>query len=353
MIKRLDYLDSIRGLAALFVLTGHFLDMYVKHNHSGISFPAIESVVGPFELGRVGVVIFFIISGFVVPYSFIGKERKGTISTFTTKTIFRLYPAFWFSIFVALIVSLFFESGTGINIISIRQVLVNFTMLPKYLGVESVQGAYWTLHLLFVFYVLCCVLFFFKKINNNNTLTFMLLLFCVIAISFGFLRYKYGVRIPIVMPLGIASMFLGALLRKHYSEQSISTKQLVSLLFIYFVAMFVAQNLYYLSGWPRWFSAYAVGVIIFLGFAYKIKPKNVFLSYIGRISYSMYLLHMLVLAFVFNVFGMFSYEFWGGVVSLVLTLILSALLADISYRFCEMKSSNLCRNLMLNKTVNS
>ena len=352
MNKRLDYLDSIRGLAALLVVIGHFLDMYVKHNNSGITFPTIESIVYPFELGRVGVVIFFIISGFVVPYSFNGKEGGSVIKKFATKTMFRLYPAFWFSIFMAFIVSLFFESNVGVNIQTISQVLINLTMLPKYLGVESVQGAYWTLHLLFVFYALCCILFFIKKVNNNNTLFLMFMLFCVIAIFFGFLRYNYGIRIPIVMPLGIASMFLGALLRKHYSEKSISTNQLVIILFIYFSAMFVAQNLYYLSGWPRWFSAYAVAVVIFLGLAYKIKPHNMFLSYIGRISYSMYLLHMLVLAFIFNVFGMFSYELFGGLVSLVLTLILSTLLADISYRFCEIKSSNLCRNLMLKK-VNS
>jgi peptidoglycan/LPS O-acetylase OafA/YrhL len=349
MKNRLDYLDSIRGLAALCVVIGHFLDMYVKHNYSGIQFSYIEGVVEPFELGRVGVVIFFIISGFVVPYSFNDKEGKGVISKFAIKSAFRLYPAFWLSILIAIVIG----AGIGINILSTEQVILNFTMLPKYLGVESVQGAYWTLHLLFVFYVLCCALFFLGKLNNNKVLTFMLVSFCLLAVAFAFLRYAYAIRIPIVMPLGLATMFLGALLRNHYSDNSISNKHVVIILGVYFITMLLAQNLYYLSGWPRWFSAYAVAISVFLFFTYKVNFKHEFLSYIGRISYSMYLLHMLVLAFVFNTFSLFSYQLLGGIFSFVLTLILSVLLADISYRIFEMKSAALCRSFMSNRVVSS
>lgn len=345
MKNRLDYLDSIRGLAAIFVVIGHFLDMYVKHNHTDIIFSTIENFVGPFELGRVGVVIFFIISGFVVPYSFNKKDGKGVISQFAVKTMFRLYPAFWFSILIAIGVS----TGIGINILSVEQVLINLTMIPKYLGAESVQGAYWTLHLLFVFYVLCCTLFFFKKLNDNRVLTFMLLVFCFIAVAFGLLRFMYGIRVPIVMPLGVATMFLGALLRNHYSDKSLSTQYMITVVCVYFVTMFIAQNLYYLDGWPRWFSAYFVAIGLFTLFTYKVHFKNSFLSYIGRISYSMYLLHMLVLAIVFNTLGLFSYSLIGGLCALGLTLILSVVLADISYRLLEIKSSNLCRKVVLPK----
>lgn len=343
--QRLDFLNSIRGIAALLVVVGHFLDMYVKHNHSGISFDVITNFVNSFEMGRVGVVIFFLISGFVVPYSFKGKQKENTIINFAIKSLFRLYPAFWFSIMLAV----FIGYGVGINILSIEQVLVNLTMLPKYLGFESVQGAYWTLHLLLVFYVLCCFLFFIGKLDNNKALIGGLIVFCLLAVLFAGMRYFYQVRIPIVMPLGVATMFLGALLRKHYTERLIGHYSLILFFIVYFGSMLIAQRLYYLEGWPRWFSAYFMAIGLFLVFVYKVNLYNNLLSYLGRISYSMYLVHMLVLALVFNFLGESAYNIEGLIIASFSTLLLSVIISDLSYRLFEMNGAKLGYKLKLEK----
>lgn len=49
-----------------------------------------------FNLGRLGVIIFFLISGYLIPFSF--KNKHKPIIKFAISRIFRLYPLYWFSI---------------------------------------------------------------------------------------------------------------------------------------------------------------------------------------------------------------------------------------------------------------
>ena len=59
MKSKMDFMQDLRGYAALLVVIGHFLDMYVKHNNPSIHFSGITSFVNSFELGRVGIIASF------------------------------------------------------------------------------------------------------------------------------------------------------------------------------------------------------------------------------------------------------------------------------------------------------
>ena len=333
MKGKMEFLQNLRGCAALLVLIGHFLDMYVKHNDSTIQFASITSFVNSFELGRVGVIVFFLITGFVVPYSLQNKQGSSIISSFFTRIALRLYPAFWFSIFVALIVAY----GVGINIESLEQVVANFTMIPKYLGYESVQGAYWTLHLLIVFYIGTAVLYYFGYLKCLKVRTFTLLAFCLVAVFFAFLRFNYGIRIPIVMPLGLATMVFGSILRSHFESEGFNLKHLVIIYCIYFICLYLAQVMYYKEGWVRWFFPYFFGVVLFTAFTYKVRVSNNILSFFGKISYSCYLLHMLVLALVFNFMGENAFTPFGAIISFLITLLITVSISFFSYYLFESK----------------
>jgi len=97
---RLDYLDSIRGIAAVLVLIAHLIGFIYKDPTLDFSF--ITFMYENINLGRVGVIVFFITSGFVIPWS-LSKPSAHTLKNFATKRFFRLYPAYWFSIIISLI----------------------------------------------------------------------------------------------------------------------------------------------------------------------------------------------------------------------------------------------------------
>lgn len=101
--KRLLYLDSARGLAALSVITWHFLlAVYMMRNslfhyHSPLHF---------FWYGEADVIFFFIHSGFILAYSYAGPGKQLTPRTyvqFLIERIFRIYPLFLFILVVSFI----------------------------------------------------------------------------------------------------------------------------------------------------------------------------------------------------------------------------------------------------------
>jgi peptidoglycan/LPS O-acetylase OafA/YrhL len=87
---RLAWLDALRGIAALCVVSdhlGHHLLQPVRH-----------LVCLWFNPGWDGVCVFFLVSGYIVPASL---ERKGSVRTFWVSRLFRLYPLYLFALLTA------------------------------------------------------------------------------------------------------------------------------------------------------------------------------------------------------------------------------------------------------------
>jgi peptidoglycan/LPS O-acetylase OafA/YrhL len=94
--KRLHFLDSARGLAALSVMTWHFFTAFLNYRQNAfINF-------SPFHLfwyGEADVVFFFIHSGFILTYSYMKDKptlKPANYLRFLIERIFRIYPLFLF-----------------------------------------------------------------------------------------------------------------------------------------------------------------------------------------------------------------------------------------------------------------
>lgn len=146
-VKRLQELDALRGIAALAVVFYHYTSRYDRID--GLGYPDGS----PLELylGRFGVEMFFMISGFVI-FMTISKLQPGMqgVTSFAWARFSRLYPAYWAAMAVTfLVVSLFGLPGREVTL---AQIPANLTMVPALLKTPMVDGVYWTLEKELIFY---------------------------------------------------------------------------------------------------------------------------------------------------------------------------------------------------------
>lgn len=141
---RLEALDGLRFLAALSVVAYHFTAMdRVWSRPAETVFPD-----QPFVYGWLGVDLFFLISGFVICMS--AWDR--TVGEFLTSRAVRLYPAYWLSVVVAVVVAIFWPFL--VRDVSVESTLVNLTMFQEGVGVAPLNEVYWTLWAELRFYLI-------------------------------------------------------------------------------------------------------------------------------------------------------------------------------------------------------
>lgn len=145
---RYEFLDALRGIAATLVALQHGAETLLPR----------LAARSPINVGETGIVLFFLLSGVVIPPSL---ERHGSLRRFWIKRIFRLYPAYWASLAGCLVLvaaGLFPPPFIGMRHPA-AAALLNLTMVQSLLGVRSAIGVYWTLPVELAFYVLCSALF--------------------------------------------------------------------------------------------------------------------------------------------------------------------------------------------------
>ncbi|CAI0934849.1 acyltransferase family protein [Serratia grimesii] len=329
---RLEYIDSIRGIAAISVVIAHFIvPIY------GVDRFLFSHLL---DIGKIGVVLFFIISGFIIPFSF--KRNNGGVKAFLISRFFRLYPGYWFSLFLFLVVSLFFGKQFPVG-----QILANMTMVQTALGVRDIVGVYWTLFIEIVFYFLCVISFGFGLLNRPGfNFTSSLFMLCC-AIVMGIAKRKFEVALPVALPLALSLMAFGGLWRAYLLEGNLAAKKLAKTYIVIF--LFVIPMVSFLSyGMEpghtlRYTLTYYLSMLSFVLLTTRLKIKNKYMVFMGVISYSMYLIHPSLLIVYESLIADFSEggRYFFGVIGVILTLPVSYLV----YRFIELPSIKLGRKV--------
>jgi peptidoglycan/LPS O-acetylase OafA/YrhL len=147
--SRLAWLDALRGIAALCVVYAHFSTHVLPQVHN--------AVYNVFDPGLYGVLVFFMISGYIVPASL---ERKGSIRGFWISRLFRLFPLFAFAVVAALLLhDVGYATLRGTQTDPTASVLAHLFMLDDLLGGNNLIVVLWTLSYEMVFYLLLTALF--------------------------------------------------------------------------------------------------------------------------------------------------------------------------------------------------
>lgn len=136
-------LDLLRGLAALAVMSFHFLE---AADSAAPGFPQ-------FKLGQVGVQVFFALSGYVIMLT---AQRTPDRRSFALARFYRLYPAFLAC--MLLTTAWVFAWNLSVWKVTPLEWVANLTMFPAAFGAGAVDGPYWTLGYELMFYVLVAAL---------------------------------------------------------------------------------------------------------------------------------------------------------------------------------------------------
>lgn len=291
MSQRLENIDALRAIAALTVLTQHLLGNIWRTIPTDTSLLQ-NLALNFFDWGRFGVILFFLISGYVIPLSFNGPTP---MKKFVISRAFRLYPAFWLS--VAAMVLVLIGSNRAIDW---GQVVANLTLAYPLFGHEALTGIYWTLIVEVLFYVVCFCLFALGLLERPWAIATIALLGITSAFAPSLAQLVLGKTVPLPMHFyHLSFLFLGCLIRQTRGNVP-HAKPLA-----YFVAGALLATLPMVTGLvlglPHRFSiglplggiaaAIAAVLVFLLSWRPEFKHPPRYMLALGAWSYSLYLLH--------------------------------------------------------------
>jgi peptidoglycan/LPS O-acetylase OafA/YrhL len=314
--ERLQSVHYLRGLAALAVVWFHF--------SLGSADGLIKSS-GTF--GYLGVIVFFVISGFIVPYSLAGRDyslvRDGP--GFFVRRIVRLEPPYLVAVALP-VVLLFAAAATPWFKGTVPPLWFSVALHPLYLvpwfeGADWVNIVFWTLAIEFQFYIV--VLVAGQPLLSRSALATRAVLIAAVASSWFIHDHR--------TIFGWAPFFLFGYLHFLRSQRAMPLVEFLAWVGICVPCVFA-------NPFSHWSPLATVIAALFTVAALSITwPKNLQpLTFLGTISYSLYLVHVPIGGRVFNIAGRFVEPGPIGTAIAMATAIAAALAAAfLLWRFVE------------------
>ncbi len=360
MYSNLKFLDSFRGLAALYVVIGHarwllwegFSGGYLQH-------PEEYSVIGKilvyffsvFKFGHEAVLFFFVLSGFVIHLNY--SEKLNTLSNkvknaglFLFKRFNRIYPALIISILITVICdyignyqyeALYSNQSLYSNInnnltfdYSIKTLLTTILNLSN-LGfpVFGSNGPLWSLAYEWWFYVLYPILFFQWK--NKNWMFYLLILMLSVCGYFNFLGVVFFDKIF----QGLLCWIFGCIMADVYkSKGQLNMLYFSGIAFLCFIILTIVELPFNNDVKMSALFASLIGFCIY--YAKTISKFN-FLKKLGDMSYTLYIIHLPVLL-MYSAFlmrqneGSLPSHFWYVILGVISSLLIAYPISKLAER---------------------
>ena len=345
-MKKLDYIDGVRGWAIILVLIVH--SQFVTPAHDSIQYFIYH--------GAMGVQLFFIVSAFTLFYSLENRKNvdKKPILSFFIRRFFRIAPFFYIMMIFSLLyygLSPRFFAPEGISKLNIFLTTIFLNgWWPTF--ITSIVPGGWSIAVEMNFYLLIPLLFKYIK----NTISAL----CITIISYFLLNafvlrkispfiierfsendigyaWVYTLSFPVnfyIFCIGIVLFFLH---KKNYHLNS----KISTILFYFSFTLLV----YCLSMPTKKYNIF-ISMFIFVFFASKVNSKIVtgnFIRFIGKISFSLYFIHFYIYEIIgeMNFFDLNNGSILASLFATTLCLILSIPIALFTYKYIEQKSINI------------
>lgn len=310
--SRIEVVDSLRGIAVLSVCVSHLMSA-----NCGLPHDSILWKIGTH--GWLGVEVFFVISGFIIPYALHRSSyRLQNFPKFLLKRIIRLDPPYVAAIVFAILVKYLASrspnySGEPFDI-SIPQVLLHFAYLNAFFDYPWVISVFWTLAIEFQYYLAVGLLFPWIITKSNGQRIGLFVVMGLMATLFP--QHQFLFHYLFLFMLGMLSFQFHA--------------KIISLKGFWISLPLLAVGACYTLGPLRASAGVATALIIgFFCFS------NKFLRFMGAISYSLYLVHAPIGRKFVNLGGRYVDGTTGGLAVVVAGLLASILGAWLLYTMVE------------------
>ena len=312
--SRIDFANTLRGFAALAVVISHYYGVFWSNRaavESITNAPALplESHATPeyiswlhvfpiFNWGAYGVALFFIISGFVIPFSL----QKTNWVGFSFNRILRIMPTYFVgfsaTLLAILISSQYFSKEWPF---SAREVLIHFIPgIRDIMWSRGIDGIVWTLEIEMKFYALCALLIFWLQKQSLKVFFAPIALFALalylnwlipVWSSTNVYAWKIAMTYMTVSQY-IIYMFIGVLFHYLYRGKIDANKAYLGIggLFAIFCIHWWAGP-YAANLGVAWSYAFALLTFAFAyAFPSPFKSNRVF-DFLANVSYPLYVIH--------------------------------------------------------------
>ena len=307
-------IDALRGFAALAVCFFHFTNGFLQPDN-------LLRVVN--QYGYLGVDAFFVISGFVVPYSFAQKKYSlGQFGSFLKKRIIRIEPAYWVSIVLIMFkdtLSRFTEDYRYFEFPnwSFKQIALHFVHGNDIFNEKWLITPYWTLAIDWQFYLFIGLIFF---IVNRAEFWVRYPFYALIIAS----KWWFGEDMKPWL-FYHAMQFLPGIILFHYKRGYMSKWEFYALALVSFY--FIHMKL----GWNHCIAVSISCLII----EFLTKKRDI-TAFFGKISYSMYLTHIFIGWWFIVIALNILQDEWFKTIVVLLGVCVSIVFAKIFYDKVEM-----------------
>lgn len=277
--KHVSGLALLRGIAALSVALYHYTGAVLPKLH-------VDAVGALFSRGYLGVEVFFVISGFIIPYSLLGKGyTPKRFFSYILKRIMRINPPGYLAMFLVLILWYIRDHYIAHKIeytagLSAPQIAHNLLFTVPFTQYKWVVGIFWTLAIEFQFYIFIGLAF--NYLFEDNKVFVFVGSFLLVALVQQYLQ-AHSILSSEANFFQYSTLFAMGGLTLFKKQARISTPLYLALLLLFAGVCYYQLAIYHAL----------VGVATALAIEY-VSLENATTRFMGKISYSFYLVHALI-----------------------------------------------------------
>jgi peptidoglycan/LPS O-acetylase OafA/YrhL len=359
-------LNELRAIAALGVVI-HHVEQIKGMNGLTISNPNLSFFIS--NLGKSGVDLFFVLSGFLITYLLLQEKNSNNghinIGKFYLRRIFRIWPLYYFIMFISFTIipslskfSIFDNNMSLLNSInnpanySFKTIALYLGFLPQFGNLVVGASQSWSIGIEEQFYLIMplAITVFRRKVFFVLVLLASLVIFCF-SINFNAIfniDSNIAYFFTVLRHFNFKYLLIGVVGGYFYFYNAMKVSNLTKSKFGYFSLIMLILFLSVFIVFENRINRFILGILFLILILFTVNTsnklvfKNNVMSYLGKISYGIYMYHTFVLFLIFPLANKYFLEKEGNTIlySLFLYLtsyIVTILISIVSYEWFESK----------------